>query len=176
MNKIKEINIEEIRREYTKYGLRRNALSPEPLTLFKLWLKQACEAQLIDPTSMCISTVDETGQPYQRIVLLKHIHKNNLIFYTNMNSRKAQHIKKNNKINLHFTWNSLERQVSFTGIAERLKTLEVFKYFSIRPKNSKIAAWASYQSSKISTKNILESKFLEIKEKFKNREIPLPSF
>lgn len=176
MNEINETDLASIRREYTKGGLRRNDLTPNPLTLFELWMKQACEAGLTDPTAMCVATVDETGQPYQRIVLLKHFDNKGLVFYTNLGSRKAQHLEKNNKISLYFPWYPLERQVNFTGVAERLNPIEVVKYFHSRPKDSQIAAWASAQSSKISARGILEGKFLELKQKFKNGEVPLPSF
>ncbi|MCZ4058533.1 pyridoxamine 5'-phosphate oxidase family protein [Pantoea sp. LMR881] len=64
--------IAHLRREYTRGGLRRKDLPDDPLVLFESWLKQACEAQLPDPTAMTVATVDEQGQPYQRIVLLKH--------------------------------------------------------------------------------------------------------
>lgn len=101
-------DVADLRREYTKGGLRRRDLSDDPLEMFERWLKQACEAKLTDPTAMCVATVDETGQPYQRIVLLKHFDKDGLIFYTNMGSRKAQHLAKNPKISVHFPWYSLD--------------------------------------------------------------------
>ncbi len=176
MNELEEIDLAAVRREYTKGGLRRKDLTPDPIPLFERWLKQACEARLTDPTAMCVATVDETGQPYQRIVLLKHFDENGLVFYTNLGSRKAQHLEHNNKISLHFPWYQLERQVHFTGVAERLSSIEVLKYFHSRPKDSQIAAWASAQSSRISARGILEGKFLELKQKFKNGEVPLPSF
>lgn len=169
-------DVASLRREYTKGGLRRRDLSDEPLEMFERWLKQACEARLTDPTAMCVATVDETGQPFQRIVLLKHFDKDGLIFYTNMGSRKAQHLAKNPKISVHFPWYSLDRQVCFLGEVERLSTLEVVKYFHSRPKDSQIAAWASQQSSRISARGILEGKFLELKQKFKQGDVPLPSF
>ncbi len=75
--------IAHLRREYTKGGLRRRDLPAEPLVLFERWLKQACEAKLADPTAMVVATVDENGQPYQRIVLLKHYDEKGLVFYTN---------------------------------------------------------------------------------------------
>ncbi|KLN97285.1 pyridoxamine 5'-phosphate oxidase [Moellerella wisconsensis] len=171
-----QVDLTAMRREYIKGGLRRNDLTSEPLALFEHWLKQACEAQLSDPTAMCVATVDETGQPYQRIVLLKHFDQHGLVFYTNLGSRKAQQLKHNNKVSLHFPWYPLERQVCFLGVAEKLSPLEVLKYFHSRPKDSQIAAWASHQSSRISTRGILEGKFLELKQKFKNGEVPLPSF
>lgn len=77
---------------------------------------------------------------------------------------------------MHFLWYSLDRQVCFLGEVERLSTLEVVKYFHSRPKDSQIAAWASQQSSRISARGILEGKFLELKQKFKQGDVPLPSF
>ena len=67
-------DIADLRREYTQGGLRRKDLPEDPLALFELWLKQACNAQIPDPTAMSVATVDEQGRPYQRIVLLKHYH------------------------------------------------------------------------------------------------------
>ncbi len=122
-------NIAHLRREYTKGGLRRQDLPAEPLVLFEHWLKQACDARLADPTAMVVATVDEQGQPYQRIVLLKHYDEKGLVFYTNLGSRKAHHLENNPRISLLFPWHMLERQVMVTGTVERLSTLEVVKYF-----------------------------------------------
>ncbi|VAY02282.1 Pyridoxine/pyridoxamine 5'-phosphate oxidase [Arsenophonus endosymbiont of Aleurodicus dispersus] len=171
-----KLDIANLRREYTQGGLRRKDLTDQPLVLFDRWLKQAYEAKIADPTAMCVATVDNYVQPYQRIVLLKHYDKNELIFYTNLSSRKAQHIDHNNKVSLLFPWYQLDRQVCFLGEAEKLSSLEVIKYFHSRPKDSQIVAWVSKQSTKISARSILEHKFLQQKQKFKNREIPLPSF
>lgn len=164
------------RREYLQGGLRRNNLPEDPLSLFDLWMQQAIAAKLTDPTAMVVGTVDEQGQPYQRIVLLKHVDEQGFIFYTNMGSRKASQLANNPKVSLLFPWNDLERQVHVTGQVERLSTLEVMKYFSRRPKESQIGAWVSHQSSRISARGVLESKFLEMKQKFANGEVPLPNF
>ncbi|KEY58014.1 pyridoxamine 5'-phosphate oxidase [Serratia sp. DD3] len=171
-----EFDVADLRREYIKGGLRRHDLTANPLDLFERWLKQACEARLADPTAMCVATVDEQGQPFQRIVLLKHYDDQGLVFYTNLGSRKAQQLAKNPRISLLFPWHMLDRQVAFLGQAERLSVLEVMKYFSSRPKDSQIGAWVSQQSTRISTRGILESKFLELKQKFQQGEIPVPSF
>ena len=80
--------IAHLRREYTRGGLRRHDLPAEPLPLFERWLRQACDAKLADPTAMVVATVDGRGQPYQRIVLLKHYDEKGLVFYTNLGSRK----------------------------------------------------------------------------------------
>lgn len=65
-------------------------------------MKQACDARTADPTAMCVATVDEHGQPYQRIVLLKHFDEQGLVFYTNLGSRKAQQLAHNPHISLLF--------------------------------------------------------------------------
>ncbi len=169
-------DIADIRREYTRGGLRRSDLPANPLDLFERWLKQACDAKLADPTAMSVATVDEHGQPYQRIVLLKHYDEKGMVFYTNMGSRKAHHLENNPRISLLFPWHMLERQVIVLGRVEKLPALEVLKYFHSRPKDSQIGAWVSKQSSRISARGVLESKFLELKQKFQNGEVPLPSF
>jgi pyridoxamine 5'-phosphate oxidase len=176
MSENNAFDVADLRREYTRGGLRRSDLTPEPMALFEKWLKQACDAKLADPTAMCVATVDEQGQPYQRIVLLKHYDEKGLVFYTNLGSRKAQQLAHNARISLLFPWHMLDRQVIVLGRAEKLSTFDVVKYFASRPKDSQIGAWVSQQSSRISTRGVLESKFLELKQKFSQGEVPLPSF
>ncbi len=168
--------IAHLRREYTRGGLRRNDLPAQPLTLFERWLSQACEAQLPDPTAMSVATVDQHGQPYQRMVLLKHYDDRGMVFYTNLGSRKAQQLENNPRISVLFPWHFLERQVMVLGHVEKLSPLDVINYFHSRPRASQIGAWVSKQSSRISARGVLEAKFLELKQKFQQGEIPLPSF
>ena len=170
------MEIDDIRREYTKSGLRRKDLLLNPIDQFDMWLQQAIDAKLSDPTAMTVATVDASGQPFQRIVLLKEVDYKGFVFFTNLGSRKAQQIENNGKVSLHFPWHSLERQVHITGIAEKLPMAENIKYFSSRPKGSQLAAIASKQSSRISARGVLEAKFLELKQKFDNGDIPVPSF
>ena len=170
------LDVSQSRRDYTMGGLRRADLTDNPLDLFTKWQKQAFEARIPDPTGMCVATVDENMQPFQRIVLLKHYDEKGFVFYTNLGSRKARQIAQNAKVSLLFPWHMLDRQVIILGSAERLSALEVLKYFHSRPKDSQIAAYVSHQSSRISARGILESKFLEIKKKFEGGEIPLPNF
>ncbi|WP_337025101.1 pyridoxamine 5'-phosphate oxidase [Pantoea anthophila] len=168
--------IAHLRREYTRGGLRRKDLPDDPIVLFEQWLSQACEAKLPDPTAMTVATVDEQGQPWQRIVLLKHFDAQGMVFYTNLGSRKALQLANNPRICLHFPWHYLERQVMVLGEVEKLSPLEVLKYFHSRPRDSQIGAWVSKQSSRISARGILEGKFLELKQKFQQGDVPLPSF
>ncbi|MBK4764933.1 MAG: pyridoxamine 5'-phosphate oxidase [Pantoea sp. Brub] len=165
-----------LRREYIKGKLCRKDLPNNPIILFENWLTQACEYNLPDPTAMTIATVDKNNRPYQRVVLLKHYDTNSMVFYTNLNSRKAIHLLHNPQISLHFLWHFLERQLMILGEVEKLSTIEVLKYFQSRPRESQISTWASNQSCNISSRDILEEKFVLIKNKFKKSDIPLPDF
>ena len=169
-------SLQDIRREYRQGELSRADLNDDPLKQFDIWLKDAIDAKLPDPTAMTIATVAADGQPSQRIVLLKDVSDGGFVFYTNLGSRKAEELKHNQKISLHFPWHYLERQVKVCGVASQLSTAEVANYFMTRPKESQLAAWASQQSKPISTRQMLMSKFEEVKKKFSAGEVPLPSF
>ncbi|MGF1688216.1 pyridoxamine 5'-phosphate oxidase [Photobacterium japonica] len=170
------MELSDIRRDYTQGGLRRQDLPAQPEHLFDTWLQQAITANLTDPTAMTVATVDEEGQPYQRIVLLKDFDQTGFVFYTNLGSRKALHLADNAKISLHFPWHPLERQVHITGTATKLSKRDVLKYFASRPKESQLAAWASKQSTRLTARQALESKFMELKQKYAQGEVPVPTF
>ena len=169
-------SISDIRRDYTQAGLDVDDLTPEPFTLFERWLQNAIDANLADPTAMTVATVDQLGQPSQRIVLLKDFDKTGFVFYTNTGSKKSQDLSQNNKISLHFPWHMLDRQIKITGIAQKLSSASVADYFMSRPKPSQVAAWASAQSRPISSKQLLMEKFSEATTKFAEGEVPLPEF
>jgi pyridoxamine 5'-phosphate oxidase len=168
--------LQDFRKEYKRGTLDVDALTQNPMDLFNAWLKDAIDAELPDPNAMTVATVDATGQPSQRIVLLKDVSDEGFVFYTNLGSRKAKDIENNNKISLHFPWYFLERQVRVCGTAQALPRSTVAKYFFSRPKDSQLGAWASKQSSPISTRQMLVTQFTQVKEKFAKGEIPLPDF
>ena len=170
------MDIKNFRREYVQGGLRRDDLHDNPLTQFETWLNQVVESDLIDPTAMVVSTVSAEGQPSQRIVLLKHLNDDGFVFYTNYGSRKADEIAENNRVSLLFPWNALERQVKVCGRAEKISAAESLKYFLSRPRDSQLAAWASDQSRKISSRDFLMTQLAHMKEKFSEGEVPLPDF
>lgn len=171
-----ELKLEDFRREYTQAGLDRSDLNDNPFIQFKYWMEQTIASGIPDPNAMTVATVDATGQPSQRIVLLKHVDEKGFVFYTNLNSRKAQELKQNPKVSLHFPWYFLERQVKVCGVAEALPTAEVLKYFLSRPRESQLGAWASQQSRPISSRALLMQQFEAMKNKFSKGEIPLPDF
>lgn len=171
------MKLEDIRRDYTLAGLSREQMADDPMTQFENWFKQALAAELTaDPTAMSLATVDADGQPSQRIVLLKNYDDQGFVFYTNLQSHKAQDIAGNNKVSLHFAWTPLERQIIVYGEAEKLSVAEATRYFLSRPRESQIAAWTSQQSQKVGSRKLLEQAFEQMKHKFQQGDIPLPSF
>lgn len=170
------MSLEDQRREYRFGRLTRDSLRDSPVEQFNLWLEQALASTLSDPTAMCVATVDAQGKPWQRIVLLKHFDARGFVFYTNLGSRKARDIGGNANVSLHFPWLEMERQVIVGGRAEKLSTAEVFRYFVSRPRDSQLAAWASKQSSRLSSRQALEAQFMQMREKFRHGDVPLPDF
>lgn len=171
-----ELSLENYRREYLQGGLNEADLAADPFEQFARWMEQVIKSGIPDPNAMTVATVDASGQPSQRIVLLKQADSRGFVFYTNLNSRKAQELKNNPKISLHFPWYLLERQVKVCGVAEQLSSADALKYFLSRPRESQLAAWASQQSRPISSRQLLMQQFESMKNKFSKGEIPLPDF
>ena len=167
---------EEFRREYTAGGLTREMLNACPLRQFEIWLEQAVQAGLEDPTAMVLATIDEAGAPWQRIVLLKGLSAGGFVFYTNHGSDKAHAIERAPGVSLLFPWNVLDRQVIVGGTAQKMGYAESASYFITRPRESQIAAWASRQSRPISARALLEQQVQIIRRKFGDGEIPMPDF
>jgi pyridoxamine 5'-phosphate oxidase len=170
------MDIYNLREEYTQAELRRKDLPPNPLNQFELWFQQACNADLQEPNAMVLATASARGEPLVRTVLLKYFDNDGLVFFTNYESRKAGQIRENPNVALLFLWLPLQRQVQITGIAAKISTAESLKYFAARPHGSQLGAWCSSQSSVISSRQMLLMEFEKIKQKFLNREVPLPSF
>ncbi|MCK9502693.1 MAG: pyridoxamine 5'-phosphate oxidase [Porticoccaceae bacterium] len=170
------MSLEQHRREYRYGRLTRASLNDSPFAQFQRWLDQALNSDMTDPTAMSVATVDDKGRPWQRIVLLKGVDERGFVFYTNLGSRKVAHIKQNPNVCLHFPWLPMDRQVIVAGTAERISTAEVLNYFVSRPRDSQLAAWASKQSSRISSRQALEAQFMQMREKFRQGAVPLPDF
>jgi pyridoxamine 5'-phosphate oxidase len=170
------MDLADFRKEYSDRGLKREELDPDPVAQFSRWFAQATELKVHEPNAMTLATVDPTGMPYQRTVLLKYFDSDGFVFFTNYGSRKARQIEHNPKVSLLFPWITLERQVIIQGAAEKISTAESLKYFASRPRESQIGAWVSNQSEVITSRKFLLQKLAEIGEKFKHGEVPLPSF
>ena len=169
-------SIADLRQEYTKASLDIDSVNQDPMIQFEKWFSEAQKGELLEPNAMVLSTVDISGQPFQRTVLMKALATDGIVFYTNYKSRKAQQIKENNNVSALFPWYAMERQVAIQGVVEKISAKESLKYFSSRPHGSQLGAWVSQQSSVISSRSILEMKLAEMTRKFKEGKVPLPDF
>jgi pyridoxamine 5'-phosphate oxidase len=170
------MDLAEFRREYSDRGLTREAMHPEPIAQFSEWFTQATELAVAEPNAATLATVDSRGMPWQRTVLVKYYGPEGFVFFTNHGSRKARQIALNAQVSLLFPWITLERQVIIQGRAEKISSTESLRYFASRPRESQLGAWVSNQSEVITSRKFLMQKLAEIREKFQQGEIPLPSF
>jgi len=167
-------DLSQLRRDYRRGGLRRADLQADPLEQFRLWFEQARTAELLEPNAMVLGTSDGQ-QPSSRTVLLKAFDQRGFVFFTNYGSRKAREIDATGQVSLLFPWYGLERQVIVLGRAERISTAESLAYFVSRPFGSRLGAWVSQQSTVISSRSILEMQWQQLRQRFADGEVPLPS-
>ena len=170
------MNKDELRQRLMDKGINHDDMAADPVQQFEQWYAEIIDAEVHEPGAISLATVDEHGQPWQRIVLLKLFDANGFVFFTNYESRKAGQIAVNASVSLLFPWHILGRQVKITGQAEKISTAESLKYFVTRPRGSQIGAWASQQSQMINSRSILESMVDKMKQKYENQEVPLPPF
>jgi pyridoxamine 5'-phosphate oxidase len=152
-------------------------MQPDPISQLQDWLKQALDEKVPELNAMVLSTANKQGQVSSRIVLLKEITHQGLIFFTNYESHKATDIEDNQNVAINFFWQPMARQVRVQGIAKKITQQQSEDYFATRPRNSQIAAWASPQSKEIATRDELEEKVNQIqKQHAPNKTIPCPPF
>jgi pyridoxamine 5'-phosphate oxidase len=163
-----------LRQDYSQRGLLETELHADPIHQFQAWLGEAQAQGILEPNAMTLSTVDECGQPWSRIVLLKRCDADGFSFFTNYEGSKAQHISSESRVGLTFWWGALERQVNVVGTASKVSREESEAYFATRPIASQLGAWASRQSSRLGARAELESSFAELKQRFEGKPIPCP--
>ncbi|MBX2883800.1 MAG: pyridoxamine 5'-phosphate oxidase [Granulosicoccus sp.] len=164
----------EPRRDYTADSLRRSDLDAEPQDQFARWLKDARDHKIIDATAMNLCTVDSTGQPHSRIVLLKRFDENGFVWFTYQESDKANQLAQNPKAALLFYWCALERQIRIEGSVEKLNADQADEYFYSRPEGSRFSAAASVQSSPIRDRQVLEKRVAQLREQYPDGNVPRP--
>ena len=155
-------SIRAMRRSYGEIGL--ETLPQDPFAAFAEWLKAASENPVIvEANAMVLTTIgaDSSGADSlsTRTVLLKDISGGGFTFFTNYSSRKGHALELNSQVALLFPWYAMERQVSITGIAEKITRQESEDYFATRPWSSQIGAWASAQSAPLASRAELEERF-----------------
>jgi len=131
--------------------IEKGKISQEPFIEILKTLEEAESANLIDWNAMNIASVDQMNQPSSRMVLLKKISDDGLVFYTNYNSRKGKEIELNPKVAVNFWWRELKKQIRVEGFIEKASEEDSDDYFYSRPLKSRVSAIISNQSSKISS-------------------------
>ena len=147
-----------------------------PMPLFKAWLEEAEITEINDANAFALATVDFTGQPSVRMLLLKGMNENGFVFYTNMNSHKGADLKGNQKASICFHWKSLRRQVRISGSVSQVSDREADAYFETRDYDSQIGAWASLQSSTMEKRSDFNERLFDFKSKYvKGSTVPRPN-
>lgn len=161
------------RAEYAGGGLSEPDLPAEPDVQLAGWLTQAGLAGLTEPNAMVLSTVSADGTPSSRLVLLKGLDADGLVFYTNFGSRKGRELEANPRCSLLFPWHALHRQVRVDGVAHRLDARASDAYFATRPRGAQLGAWASQQSSVVADRAALEAAYARAEERWPEPD-PVP--
>ena len=146
----------------------------DPLDLLSRWMHEAREKGVVEPNSMTLATIDASGAPRSRMVLLKFLEGEEIGFFTNLGSDKAIEIQSTPAVSATIWWPEMERQVRMEGRAYEMKRSQVEEYHSSRPRKSRIAAWASDQSRSLESREELLRKFEEMECEFEGTEVPLP--
>ena len=179
MSELDREAIRAMRRSYGEVGLEN--LPADPFAAFSSWLAEAAANDfIVEANAMVLSTLGQStsgaGEHIStRTVLLKDISDGGFTFFTNYSSRKAQAMELNSQVTLLFPWYAMERQVSISGFAEKISESESAEYFASRPWSSQIGAWASAQSSPLSSREELEQRFAGASEKWpEGTTVPKP--
>lgn len=176
LDKPAEVDIANLRRNYTSRGLNEVDLLDDPVDFFQKWMREAVQSEVPEPNAMSLATVSDDGSPNTRIVLLKGISDRSIQFYSNYTSNKGKDLDANPYAAVNFWWAELERQVRMKGEVEKLSREESDSYFQSRPRESQLGAWASEQSSPTDGREELRKSFEQVEKKFRNEPVPTPEF
>ena len=166
--------LRDIRTNYQKDELSEDSILENPFRQFVVWLDDAINEKIPEPTAMVLSTLDQSGNPESRVVLLKELTSEGFIFFTNYDSKKGKQISVNNHVSIVFFWSEAERQVRIKGVAEKISEKDSNTYFLSRPLESQLGAWSSPQSQRIESREILDDNYSHYEEYFQKHEIKKP--
>lgn len=163
-----------LRTDYKQAALDERDVDRDPLRQFALWFDAAVSAEVPEPNAMTLATVDTAGRPAARIVLLKEVDAGGFTFYTNFDSRKGRELATQPCAALLFFWPELERQVRIEGAVERVDAAIADAYFKVRPRLSRLGAWASPQSEALPDRAALEARFAQVQQRFPGEDVARP--
>lgn len=159
------MSVADLRQTYDKGVLLESQAAASPFDQFTLWFDQALAAAVPEPNAMTLATVDASGQPSARTVLIKNFDARGFVFFTNYDSRKGHDLAAEPRASLLFFWQPLERQVRIEGSVEKVSEAESDAYYESRPVGSRLGAWASPQSQP-TTREALEANEHRYREQF----------
>lgn len=169
------MSLADLRQEYSRESLTERDVDADPFRQFTKWFEQANKAGLIEPNAMALATSTPDGHPSVRMVLLKGAEPEGFVFFTDYRSRKGQELTANPHAALCIWWDVLQRQVRIEGTVTRIPVAESLKYFRSRPYGSQVGAWASFQSSVLMARDVLEREVKKFLEQYpEGTEVPLP--
>ena len=168
------MNISNIRKEYMLESLSEADVERDAMQQFDKWWQQAIESNIDEVNAMTIATVNASGQPSARVVLLKGYDERGFVYFTNYNSHKGKDIESNSKVCLVFFWKELERQIRIEGVVQKVTAEESDAYFNSRPNESKLGAWSSPQSEAIASREVIENNYKHYENEFKDGTIVRP--
>ncbi|WP_222164904.1 pyridoxamine 5'-phosphate oxidase [Edaphocola aurantiacus] len=149
-------NIANIRQDYCQATLSESETGNDPVLFFTRWFEEAQHAECIEVNALTLATVDASGKPHARIVLLKGLEKGSFVFFTNYHSDKGHELAANPHASMVFFWPELQRQVRIEGLISKVDPAYSDEYFYSRPLGSQIGAIASPQSQRIADRSVLE--------------------
>ena len=166
--------IADIRKDYKLASLEEVDVAANPFDQFTRWWNEAVASQIDEVNAMTLATVNATGVPAARIVLLKGYNPDGFIFFTNYESDKGKNLAQNPHAAIVFFWKELERQIRIEGTVEKVSAEESDRYFNSRPASSRIGAWASPQSAVIENRMVIEQNVERYSSIFANDSIERP--
>ncbi len=169
--------IRDSRVSYERDRLDEATAASDPYAQFKTWFDEALATDGIgEPNAMTLATVSAAGQPSARIVLLRGYDADGFVFFTNYESRKGRELASQPMAALLFFWAPLERQIRIDGAVERLAADESDAYFARRPRGHRLSAWASPQSAVVPARTTLETRMLDMEQRFAGCDVPRPPY
>lgn len=175
-SKFKSMKIDHLRKEYARLTLIKSHLKKDPLSQLRCWLAEAIKAEVLEPNAMFLATADKKGKPSSRLVLLKEIDAEGIVFFTNYRSRKSRDIEQNPFASASFFWKEQERQATFFGKVVKITEERSEQYFQSRPRASQISAWASRQGEIAASRMEIDRAYALEEKRWKGRTIEKPPF
>lgn len=168
------VDLAALRTDYARAGLHERDVDPSAIVQLERWLHDAVACEHPEPNAMTLATVSADGTPSARVVLLRGLDAEGLVFYTNYDSDKGRDLAANPRACAAFFWVLLERQARVIGTVSKIPRADSEAYFRTRPRESQLGAWASRQSAVLAGREELVERLAEVRERFGDGEVPCP--